>query len=410
MKKIVKTISFLLSLLSVFVFTTISYYNNILPSNIAIYDDETIKFNSKIAIKSENIQKTSAVAKSYANNLSNYESKLKLLGVFPIKTVDVKVVKQRYVALSGESFGIKIFTKGVMVVGMSDVKTKEGSANPAKESGLKIGDIILKVNGFWVNSNTELSEKINSCKGQTIKLNVKRENDVFDLKLIPATDVKTGEFKAGLWVRDSSAGLGTMTFYSTVNGAFAGLGHPIVDVDTKMILPINSGEVVKTEIISVEKAKSGQAGELCGTFTGEKTGRLIKNCDCGIYGFYEEYDKENPLVLVANKQDVKTGNAKILTTIDNNGAKYYDCVIERVDLNDKNQKNLLIKITDESLIEKTGGIVQGMSGSPVLQDGKLVGALTNVFVNDATKGYAIFADTMLETAQNLANQQLNKAS
>ena len=191
MKKIVKTISFLLSLLSVFVFTTISYYNNILPSNIAIYDDETIKFNSKIAIKSENIQKTSAVAKSYANNLSNYESKLKLLGVFPIKTVDVKVVKQRYVALSGESFGIKIFTKGVMVVGMSDVKTKEGSVNPAKESGLKIGDIILKVNGFWVNSNTELSEKINSCKGQTIKLNVKRENDVFDLKLIQQQKNKT---------------------------------------------------------------------------------------------------------------------------------------------------------------------------------------------------------------------------
>ena len=142
-----------------------------------------------------------------------------------------------------------------------------------------------------------------------------------------------------------------------------------------------------------------------------KTGRLIKNCDCGIYGFYEEYDKENPLVLVANKQDVKTGNAKILTTIDNNGAKYYDCVIERVDLNDKNQKNLLIKITDESLIEKTGGIVQGMSGSPVLQDGKLVGALTNVFVNDATKGYAIFADTMLETSQSVAeNNKLKDAS
>ena len=370
-----------------------------------IYDNESVHFNTKLEVVAKNKENIGAVSNLNNKSLENYTSDLSLMGVIPVKSVNIRVVKQRYVALSGESFGIKIFTKGVMVVGMSDVKSDKGNINPAKNAGLKIGDIILKANGKEVNSNTELSEAINISGGKELKMTVKRDDDIFTTKFKPVLSSDTGTYKAGLWVRDSTAGLGTMTFYSTVNGAFAGLGHGIVDVDTGILLPINSGEIVKTEILSVTKSKKGSAGEICGAFTGETLGTLTENSSCGLYGYYKDFEQSENLILIANKQDVKTGNAKIYTTLDNGEPKYYDCVIERVDYTNSEQKNLLVRINDERLIEKTGGIVQGMSGSPIIQNGQLVGALTNVFVNDPEKGYAVFAeemyDKMIETTQSL---------
>ena len=370
-----------------------------------IYDNESVHFNTKLEVVAKNKENIGAVSNLNNKSLENYTSDLSLMGVIPVKSVNIRVVKQRYVALSGESFGIKIFTKGVMVVGMSDVKSDKGNINPAKNAGLKIGDIILKANGKEVNSNTELSEAINISGGKELKMTVKRDDDIFTTKFKPVLSSDTGTYKAGLWVRDSTAGLGTMTFYSTVNGAFAGLGHGIVDVDTGILLPINSGEIVKTEILSVTKSKKGSAGEICGAFTGETLGTLTENSSCGLYGYYKDFEQSENLILIANKQDVKTGNAKIYTTLDNGEPKYYDCVIERVDYTNSEQKNLLVRINDERLIEKTGGIVQGMSGSPIIQNGQLVGALTNVFVNDPEKGYAVFAeemyDKMIKTTQNL---------
>ena len=393
----------------IMIFGSVYYYNTILPSNIVIYDNESVHFNTKLNIAAKSEDETGSVSNVKGNYSKNYNTDLSIMGVIPVKSVNIKVVKQRYVALSGESFGIKIFTKGVMIVGMSDVKTSYGSINPAKQAGLKIGDIILKVNEKAVNSNSELSEIINSVGGSELKLKVERDEKTFTVEFTPALSSETGEYKAGLWVRDSTAGLGTMTFYSTVNGAFAGLGHGIVDVDTGILLPINSGEIVKTEILSITKSEKGSAGEICGAFTGQSLGTLINNCDCGLYGYYNEYDSNKNLILVANKQDVKTGNAKIYTTLSNGEPKYYDCVIERIDYNNTEQKNLLVRITDDELIEKTGGIVQGMSGSPIIQNGQLVGALTNVFLNNPEKGYAVFAeemyDKMIETTQ-----ELNRAS
>ena len=374
-----------------------------------IYDNESVHFNTKLEVVAKNKENIGAVSNLNNKSLENYTSDLSLMGVIPVKSVNIRVVKQRYVALSGESFGIKIFTKGVMVVGMSDVKSDKGNINPAKNAGLKIGDIILKANGKEVNSNTELSEAINISGGKELKMTVKRDDDIFTTKFKPVLSSDTGTYKAGLWVRDSTAGLGTMTFYSTVNGAFAGLGHGIVDVDTGILLPINSGEIVKTEILSVTKSKKGSAGEICGAFTGETLGTLTENCSCGLYGFYKNYEQKENLMIIANKQDVKTGNAKIYTTLDNGEPKYYDCVIERVDYTNSEQKNLLVRINDERLIEKTGGIVQGMSGSPIIQNGQLVGALTNVFVNDPEKGYAVFAEEMYDKMIK-TTQSLNRAS
>ena len=374
-----------------------------------IYDNESVHFNTKLEVVAKNKENIGAVSNLNNKSLENYTSDLSLMGVIPVKSVNIRVVKQRYVALSGESFGIKIFTKGVMVVGMSDVKSDKGNINPAKNAGLKIGDIILKANGKEVNSNAELSEIINASGGKEIKMTVKRDDDIFTTKFKPVLSSDTGTYKAGLWVRDSTAGLGTMTFYSTVNGAFAGLGHGIVDVDTGILLPINSGEIVKTEILSVTKSKKGSAGEICGAFTGETLGTLTENCSCGLYGYYKDFEQSENLILIANKQDVKTGNAKIYTTLDNGEPKYYDCVIERVDYTNSEQKNLLVRINDERLIEKTGGIVQGMSGSPIIQNGQLVGALTNVFVNDPEKGYAVFAEEMYDKMIK-TTQSLNRAS
>ena len=405
MKKFIKIICCALSVVTISTFCSVCYYNTILPSNIVIYDNESVHFNTKLEVVAKNKENIGAVSNLNNKSLENYTSDLSLMGVIPVKSVNIRVVKQRYVALSGESFGIKIFTKGVMVVGMSDVKSDKGNINPAKNAGLKIGDIILKANGKEVNSNTELSEAINISGGKELKMTVKRDDDIFTTKFKPVLSSDTGTYKAGLWVRDSTAGLGTMTFYSAVNGAFAGLGHGIVDVDTGILLPINSGEIVKTEILSVTKSKKGSAGEICGAFTGETLGTLTENSSCGLYGYYKDFEQSENLILIANKQDVKTGNAKIYTTLDNGEPKYYDCVIERVDYSNSEQKNLLVRINDERLIEKTGGIVQGMSGSPIIQNGQLVGALTNVFVNDPEKGYAVFAeemyDKMIETTQSL---------
>lgn len=409
MKKFIKIICCALSVVTISTFCSVCYYNTILPSNIVIYDNESVHFNTKLEVVAKNKENIGAVSNLNNKSLENYTSDLSLMGVIPVKSVNIRVVKQRYVALSGESFGIKIFTKGVMVVGMSDVKSDKGNINPAKNAGLKIGDIILKANGKEVNSNAELSEIINASGGKEIKMTVKRDDDIFTTKFKPVLSSDTGTYKAGLWVRDSTAGLGTMTFYSTVNGAFAGLGHGIVDVDTGILLPINSGEIVKTEILSVTKSKKGSAGEICGAFTGETLGTLTENCNCGLYGYYKDFEQSENLILIANKQDVKTGNAKIYTTLDNGEPKYYDCVIERVDYTNSEQKNLLVRINDEKLIKKTGGIVQGMSGSPIIQNGQLVGALTNVFVNDPEKGYAVFAEEMYDKMMD-TTQSLNRAS
>ncbi len=405
-KNFLKIICLILSVLSVFTFAAVFHYNNILPSSIAIYDDETLHFNTKLKIISKSNQKINSVSKQTQNSTQNYTTNLSLMGVVPIKSVDMKVVNRRYVTLSGESFGIKIFTKGVMVVGLSDIKTEFGSVNPAKSVGIKVGDIIKTANEKAVNSNEEFSKIINNSNGKPIALKIKREDKILFFEFTPVKEYSTNLYKAGLWVRDSSAGLGTMTFYSSVNGAFAGLGHAILDIDTGVLLPINSGEIVKTEILSINKSSPGTAGEICGAFTGERIGELTKNTDCGLYGFYDNFEQNKNLILVANKQDVKTGNAQIYTTLDKSGPKYYDCVIERIDYNDSLHKNLLVRITDEKLIAKTGGIVQGMSGSPIVQNNQLVGALTNVFVNEPIKGYAVFADTMLEISQ----QNTKKAS
>lgn len=331
----------------------------------------------------------------------NYEVNISLFGIIPIKTVQVEVVEKQYVVPCGVPFGIKMFTEGVVVVGLSDVDGENGLCNPGRDAGIKLGDVILSIDGVEVSSNDQVAEIITASGGKDIAVTLRRKNMTFTVAVSPARTTD-GQFKAGLWVRDSSAGIGTLTFYNPDNQTFGGLGHPICDVDTGEILPLNTGEVGSVQIIGAVKGVSGSAGELRGRFiNGSIQGELTANTEIGVYGSMELCPVDGDLLQVATKQQVQTGPATILTTVEGSEPQEYEIEIEKITLgDDAKTRNMVIHITDPALIEKTGGIVQGMSGSPIIQNGMFVGAVTHVFVNDPTRGYAIFGETMLEGSIN----------
>ncbi len=331
---------------------------------------------------------------------SESSSNLTLLGIIPVKEETVKTVQENVVLVSGESFGIKLYTDGVMVVGTKDVTTDGETVNPAEEAGIKVGDVIISINGEKVYSSDRVSEILNDNNGETFLIRVKRSGEYLNLSLTPVYVASEGCYKAGMWVRDSTAGIGTVTFYNPSSGNLAALGHPITDVDTGEIIPILDGKAVETTVSSVTKSTSNEIGSISCEFSNVEIGVLDINTQQGIYGQYSskvdlsqycEYE-------VALPQEVEKGFCQIITTVDENGPAVYSAEIIKIYQND-DEKNLIIKITDEELIEKTGGIVQGMSGSPIIQNGKLVGAITHVIVNNPLKGYGIFAQTMLEMSE-----------
>ena len=289
--------------------------------------------------------------------------------------------------------------------------TASGPKNPARSAGIKIGDVLLSIDGTAVNTTEKVAELIETAGNKTMSFHIRRDNIAFDVNFRCEKSVNENRWKAGLWVRDSSAGIGTLTFYVPGSDVFAGLGHAVCDVDTGDVLPLSTGEVVPARIYSVVKGLSGDPGELRGGFERGSLGNLTVNGETGIYGRLSHLPVLGDPVPVAMKQQVKTGRAQILTTIDGTEPELYDIEIDQVRFNDSSPtRNMVIIITDERLLAETGGIVQGMSGSPILQDGKLIGAVTHVFVNEPTKGFAIFAENMLKTANTVANQQQTPAA
>ena len=315
------------------------------------------------------------------------------------------------VYLGGFPIGIKLYCDGVIIVDTQDVAVSGGYENPAQKAGLLKGDIIKSVNGKKVSRNSEVSELIEESNGKQIKMQILRNGELKNIVFSSVYSTVSGQYKAGLWIRDSSAGIGTVTFY-TEDGEFASLGHAVCDVDTGEMLPIESGETTNAKITGFYKGKVGTAGELCGILETKTTGEIMVNDGIGIYGVFDSVDTTRTLYPLAQKNEVKTGSAQIVTTIENGNEQTFNIEIERIDYASTEHKNLVIKVTDENLINKTGGIVQGMSGSPILQNGKIIGAVTHVFLNDPTGGYGIFAETMFETADGLADGvgELQKAS
>lgn len=346
---------------------------------------------------------------SSLNENTEYVTSVKLFNIFPIKNAKVTVTQRKYVVPGGNVFGIRLYTKGVMVIRVDEVTTPSGNVSPGKTAGIKEGDMILSVDGVAISRNKELSSIIANGNGSPLKMLIERNGETREITFTPIL-ADDSTYKGGLWIRDSTAGIGTITWYDRNNGIFAGLGHAVCDVDTGEIMPLSGGDIVNATVNGCYKGKKGSAGELCGVFASGRVGELYINGNTGVYGYLIEYNKTAQTVPVALRQEVKEGAARIICTVDENGPQYYDIMITKVySSTQRNQRNLTVKVTDKRLLEKTGGIVQGMSGSPIIQNGMLVGAVTHVFLDDCTEGYGILAEDMMSTADSMQTE-LDNAS
>lgn len=375
-----------------------------LPDKLYIPEGNKLSFSSPIPVEAYGIA-TNLPVNVYSKAGNCFNVSLKTFGKATVKNVNVEVVERKLLIPGGMPFGIKMFTDGVMVVGMSNIQTQNGIENPAKDAGIRIGDIITSINGKKVLLNEQVAEIISKAKGQPVTIDLIRNNENISVKLTPVISTDDGNYKAGIWVRDSSAGIGTMTFIDPETNRFGGLGHAICDIDTEQIMPLSKGEITHVTITGVKKGENGSPGELKGVFTtGKPIGTLHLNNETGIFGEMESDIFNSYPIPVGFTNEISPGPAKILTTISGSKPKEYDVVIEKINLSGGNTKNIIIRVTDPELLEKSGGIVQGMSGSPIIQDGKLVGAVTHVFVNDPARGYGILIENMLSSSQNYNKQ------
>lgn len=330
--------------------------------------------------------------------LGEYEIQLKLFGLLPIKEISLEVIEELEVIPGGSVVGLQVETEGVLVLGTGLVTLPDGSNVEPAKGILKSGDYIVGINGKM---NISRNDLLNAIGDEPLKLTVKREDKLLNVELTPVKDY-SGKYKLGAWVRTDAQGIGTIT-YVTNNGKFGALGHGITDVDTGLLMEIDKGKLYDAEVLSIVKGKNGTPGELIGIIRQSgisQIGEITENCSQGIYGKMKlGMVEETKAVPIALKQEIEVGEASIYCQVGSE-VKEYDIEIERVELGRTNDnKGLVIKITDEELLKKTGGIVQGMSGSPILQNGKLVGAVTHVLVNDPTRGYGIFIENMLEMTE-----------
>lgn len=329
----------------------------------------------------------------------SYTAKAKLFGAIPIKNVSVDVIHDLKLCPVGDVFGIKFFTKGVIVIGTTEIECNDGFISPAEKAGIHKNDIITKVNGTEVNTVESLAEIVEKCSGKTLFIQYTRNGKEYECELNPVMSVTDKKYKTGIWVRDSTAGIGTITCYNPENGYFMGLGHGICDIDTGELMPLLRGTVVDVDITEVVPGKPGQPGELKGIFSYEKQGALTGNTSAGVCGILDKKPNGLPSALpVASRTEVTEGQASIRSNPDGKGVKEYTVELSKVDRRSEGTKCFVVEITDPELLALTGGIVQGMSGSPIIQNGKLVGAVTHVFVNDPTRGYGIFIENMLSEA------------
>lgn len=381
------------------------YLSSQLPDRYYLAKGETFSIGDNKMIQA--VSSSSYPLSVYSSTGNTFQMDLKLFGLINIKDVNVQVVDRRVVSLCGTPFGIKMVTDGVMVVGTGNVTDMHSqSVNPAKEAGIQEGDVILSVNGEKISSKKQLTKLFSTCGATPISITVRRGNDLQNLTVSPVKSSMDNDYHLGLWVRDSSAGIGTMTFFDPNNGCFAGLGHAICDVDTGQIMPLSQGEIVEASIIGVQAGSAGSPGQLQGVFVADSpVGQLYQNSYNGVYGKLSSLPPYSQTIPMAQSQEVKEGPVQIMTTVEGEKPRLFEAYIEKVSLSqDEPTKNMVLRITDPELLELSGGIVQGMSGSPIIQDGMLVGAVTHVFVNDPTRGYGIFAENMDNTLLTVAAQ------
>ncbi len=303
----------------------------------------------------------------------------------------------------GHTVGIKLSAEGVLVVRLNKIQTEDGSACPAEDAGVREGDLIVKINGEETDSNDELQEQIASSEGGEVTLEVERDGGTKTLSVSPVKDDK-GEYRIGVLVRDSMAGIGTLTYVDPETGEYGSLGHGICDSETGVLMPLKDGSLLYSVVGSVQKGKEGEPGALQGEFDpSHELGIVTENTGSGIFGTMTESSMYSSLesVPIAESDEIKTGEAEIITNVEGDKVERFGVeIVKLYPEDDEYGRGMMLKVTDKRLLEKTGGIVQGMSGSPVLQDGKLVGAVTHVLVNDPSCGYAICVQKMLEEMEN----------
>jgi stage IV sporulation protein B len=401
-RKIIKTAAALLSVAFVGLYGTAGYYSSRLPSVINAEEADEVKIAGFPELKC--ICSRSKAIPAAGDVPVDTQATFTLFGTFPVKNVEIHKAEAPVYVVGGVPFGIKLLMEGVMVTGLGDVENNNGELScPAEQAGIRKGDVIRLADGIALTSNAQLQELISSSGGKALELSVERDGAEFSALLQPVMSRRSGNWKGGMWVRDSIAGIGTMTFFDKGTGRFVGLGHPICDSDTGGIVPVHSGEAVPVDITDVRRGAKGIPGELRGSFlSGESFGSLYRNKVSGIYGELSEsaiaeLTADCEEYKMAFRQEVEVGPAEIFTTVSGERPEKYAAEIVSVDYSSTGtSKNMVIRITDERLIKAVGGIVQGMSGSPIIQNGKLIGAVTHVFVADPSQGYGIFAETMSE--------------
>ncbi|MGV8982401.1 SpoIVB peptidase [Clostridium sp.] len=401
MKKKFNIICFIITPL---VILTLSAYLRTQSKVVAIFDGEAECSYSMKVIK---IKQGSNKFITSPYKINSVGLKTKLLNTLEVVPTFAKDNSEIMVYPGGQPIGVKLNTKGVLVVALSDIDGTNGRiVSPAANAGVQIGDSIIKINNVEIKHAEDITRFVNTKEKSEITLTLQRKNnsEYFDVKVKPAIDGKDGNQKIGLWVRDSTAGVGTLTLYDEKTNKFAALGHPITDADTGTVLSVSDGVIVSSNIVSIKKGTRGTPGELRGLFIDENTikGQIIKNTECGIFGdgtkslINKKFSKPMKIGL---RNEIKEGKAKILTTINGSEPELFEIEIQKLlPQSTSGSKSMIIKITDSRLLEKTGGIVQGMSGSPIIQNNKIVGAVTHVLINKPDVGYGIYIEWMLKDA------------
>ncbi len=402
MKKILRIL-----LLVFFLFVAYVYILSIdtIPNKMTLFEGENMNFKTIFGIQLKPKEEPAIETASSSGYKQNYE--VSLFDNIKLKNVDVNIIPKTKVIPVGSIAGVKLYTNGVLVVGMSEIEGKDNKKyKPYENTGISEGDTIIKIDDTQINSTDDLVNSVNKSNGQNIKINYIHNEESKECSITPIETSKK-EYKIGLWVRDSAAGVGTVTFYEPETKTFGALGHGITDIDTNELINIASGEFITTKILNIAKGESGNPGKIQGTIDNQtKIGTISKNTKFGIYGKVDnlstlQLDKNNEME-VALREEVEPGKAYILCSLDNSTPQKYEIEIEKVFRdNNYDNKSMQIKVTDLRLIEKTGGIIQGMSGSPIIQNNKFVGAVTHVLVNNPQEGYGVFADIMLKKSKEI---------
>ena len=415
-RKILLIALFLCFLILIYIYTCAI---SAIPSSIILFQGEELNLKTIFGISlinkedgNEAILASTDIESDIENSkLGTKDIEVKLFNTVTVKDVSVSVIERTTVIPIGQVGGLKLYTSGVLVVGMSEIKGEDNQKyKPYEDSGIEEGDTIIQIDDTAITDTDTLVDVVNESNGETLQITYLRDGVSQECSITP---VKTSEveYKLGLWVRDSAAGIGTLTYYEPSTGYYAALGHGITDVDTGELLDISNGEFITTKILSIIKGKEGEPGKIQGSiYDQKKIGTIYKNSNLGIYGVLDDVSLTqidlNNKMEVALRDEIKLGEAKILCSLDGEKAKEYTIEIEKIYLNNNyDNKSMLIKVTDEDLIEKTGGIIQGMSGCPVIQNGKFIGAITNVLVNDPQKGYVVFGDLMIKEMMNLGTEE-----